>query len=112
MDMGLNIYSIIGAEKSLQGGALNMETIRCSKTSVPVYKSVLRHIALKSSRLHSHSHENIKCRLTTKFITRTPCLGVGEELVYIVRSSGREKSKVHVYYLVDLTVTGYWTNTA
>jgi len=93
MDIELNVYSIICAEKSLQGGALNMETMRCSETLVSIYKSVLRHIAEKSSSLHSHSRENIKCRLTTKFITRTPCMRVGEELVYIVRSSGFESRR-------------------
>lgn len=53
MDIELNIYSIICAEKSLQGGALNMETMRCSVTLVPIYESVPRHIAEKSSSLHS-----------------------------------------------------------
>lgn len=97
MDIELNIYSIICTEKSLQGGALNMETIRCSKTLVPSYRSILRHIAEKSNSLHSHSHENIKCRLTKKFITPTPCMGVGEELVYSVRSSGRLSRRYSIW---------------
>jgi hypothetical protein len=66
MDIELNIYSIICAEKSLQGSALNIETILCFEMLVPINKSVLRHIAEKSGSLHSRSHENIRCHLTKK----------------------------------------------
>jgi hypothetical protein len=63
---------------------MDMETIRCSESWFHSTNLYCVTSQKKSSSLHSHSHENIKCRLTTKFITRIPCMEVGEVLVYIV----------------------------